>query len=326
MLDVTQKTGYVRINVSDKSAIWLNGTKGTELRAAASAEGRRPPEPVALRALGNQASESPASTLPIPADQLPEGIWAVKGSFRRFGNMVLGQLGICRTDEQKVVWQCDVRVTSSTGDTAVGAGTMQLPGLEKISLNVSAKPSNGKLGVGVHLTASINQVSDVRKYGKPVLVQVSVTDASGNEVGAKEGAVDRFRVLLRRRRRRLRGRNKDAYVRRGDGRSPVGSAVKARRGSSCRSGEFPAKALFLGGREDMAGEPVSEAGAGWSRRNVADAGIALIGFGLVVLGTVGGLMDAALKLFCITCRLRQSSEQRHSVTPNDFIPGLWTYI
>ena len=130
VLDVTQKTGYVRINVSDKSAIWLE-FKGTELRAAASAEGLKTAEPVALRALGNQASESPEFTLPIPADQLPEGIWAVKGSFRRFGNMVLGQLGICRTDEQKVVWQCDVRVTSSTGDTAVAAGTMQLPGLEK---------------------------------------------------------------------------------------------------------------------------------------------------------------------------------------------------
>ncbi|MGO8702849.1 MAG: hypothetical protein ACLQVA_03440 [Candidatus Brocadiia bacterium] len=191
VLDVTQKTGYVRINVSDKSAIWLE-FKGTELRAAASAEGLKTAEPVALRALGNQASESPEFTLPIPADQLPEGIWAVKGSFRRFGNMVLGQLGICRTDEQKVVWQCDVRVTSSTGDTAVGAGTMQLPGLEKISLNVSAKPSNGKLGVGVHLTASINQVSDVRKYGKPVLVQVSVTDASGNEVGARKGPLTDF--------------------------------------------------------------------------------------------------------------------------------------
>jgi hypothetical protein len=191
VLDVTQKAGYVRINVSDQSAIWLE-FKGAELRAAASAEGLKTVDPVALRALGNQASESPEFTLPIPADQLPEGISAVKGSFRRFGNIVQGQLGICRTDEQKVVWQCDVRVASSTGATAVAATTMQMPSLKKIALAVSGAPSNGKLGVGVRLTAGSDQLSGVRKDGKPVLVQVSVTDAAGNEVGARKGPLTDF--------------------------------------------------------------------------------------------------------------------------------------
>ena len=40
----------------------------------------------------------------------------------------------------------------------------------------------------------------------------------------------------------------------------------------------------------MADEPIgSEAAAGWSRRNVADVGIALIGFGLVI-SSADGLM------------------------------------
>ncbi|MGD0999592.1 MAG: hypothetical protein ABSA67_02730 [Candidatus Brocadiia bacterium] len=191
VLDVTQKTGYVRINVSDKSAVWLE-FKGAELRAAASAEGLKTAEPVALRVLANQVAQSSEFSLPIPSDQLPKGISAVKGTFTRFGNRVQGQLGICRTDEQKYIWQCDVRIASSTGNTAVAARTMQLPSLDKIALTVSATPSNGKLGVGVRLTAGINQLSGVRKYGKPVLVQVSVTDASGNEVSARKGPLTDF--------------------------------------------------------------------------------------------------------------------------------------
>ncbi len=88
----------------------LAGIQGASLRAAASAEGLKTAEPVPLRALNFQTSQSGEFTLPIPADQLPAGISAVKGSFTRTRNSVSGQLGICRTDAQKIVWQCDVGV------------------------------------------------------------------------------------------------------------------------------------------------------------------------------------------------------------------------
>jgi hypothetical protein len=44
----------------------------------------------------------------------------------------------------------------------------------------------------VRLDAGNNQVIGLRKDGKPVLVQVSVTDASGNEAGAKKGPLTDF--------------------------------------------------------------------------------------------------------------------------------------
>ncbi len=48
-----QRPGYVRINVSEKSAVWLE-FNGAALRAAASVEGLKTAEPVPLRALGFQ--------------------------------------------------------------------------------------------------------------------------------------------------------------------------------------------------------------------------------------------------------------------------------
>jgi hypothetical protein len=186
-----QAPGYVRINVSDKSTVYLE-FEGAALRAAASVEGLKTAEPVALRAVGFQASRSAEFTLPIPADQLPAGISAVTGIFTRTGNNVSGQLEIRLTDAQGIVWQCDATVGARLGDRADAGPSIQLPGLEKLVLNVTAGPSNGKLGIGVLLTGSDHRVRDVLRDGKPVPVQVSVTDAAGKEVAARNGPLADF--------------------------------------------------------------------------------------------------------------------------------------
>jgi hypothetical protein len=185
------KTGYVRINVSDKTAVYLE-FKNSELRAATSVEGLKTAEPIALRELGSQVAQSAEFMLPIPADQLPDGISAIKGTFTRIGNRISGQLGICRTDEHKAVWQCYVWIFSKTADNAGATQAVELPKLEKIALNVSGTPSNGKMGVGVWAMAANNQVSGLLKDGKAILVQVSVKDASGKEVAAKTGPLSDF--------------------------------------------------------------------------------------------------------------------------------------
>ena len=186
-----QGPGYVRINVSDKSAVYLE-FEGAELHAAASVEGLKTAEPVPLRALNNQMPQSKEFTLPIPADQLPEGVSAVKGRFARIGNNISGELGICRTDAQKIVWQCDVAILSRTGDQAGAAQPIRLPGLEKLTLAVTGVPSHGSLGVGVRLMAGNSPASGVLRDGKPVPVQVSVTDAAGKEVAARKGPLTDF--------------------------------------------------------------------------------------------------------------------------------------
>ncbi|MGO8702965.1 MAG: hypothetical protein ACLQVA_04030 [Candidatus Brocadiia bacterium] len=186
-----QTPGFVRINVSDKSAVWLE-FNGASLRAAASVEELKTAEPVPLHARGFQRSQSGELALPIPADQFPAGISAVKGSFTRTRNSVSGQLGICRTDAQKVVWQCDVGVLSKTGNRADAAPAIPLPSLERLALIVTGEPANGKLGIGVRLAAGDNPVTGVLRDGKPVPVQLRVTDAAGKEVAARKGPLADF--------------------------------------------------------------------------------------------------------------------------------------
>jgi hypothetical protein len=54
--------------------------------------------------------------------------------------------------------------------------------------------------------------------------------------------------------------------------------------------------VLPGWAEDMAGEPISsEAAAGWSRRNVADVAVALIGFGVAV-SAVEWLMNSVSEI------------------------------
>ncbi len=67
-----------------------------------------------------------------------------------------------------------------------------MPSLEKLALIVTGQPSNGKLGIGVRLAAGDNPVSGVLRDGKPVPVQVRVTDAAGKEVAARKGPLTDF--------------------------------------------------------------------------------------------------------------------------------------
>jgi hypothetical protein len=191
MVNGTRGPAYVRINVSDKSAVYLEFERAT-LRAATSAGGLQTAEPVPLRAVNFQTPQSREFTLPIPADQLPEGIAAVKASFERFGSTVESRLGFCRTDSQSAVWQCDVLVLSEAGDTAAAAKPIQLPNPTKLTLAIRTVPSYRTLGVGVRLMCGDNEVNAVSKDGTPMPVQVTVTDAQGKEVRAKKGPLTDF--------------------------------------------------------------------------------------------------------------------------------------
>ena len=142
MVGGNQGPAYVRINVSDKSAVDLEFERGT-LRAATSAEGLQTAEPIPMRAVNFQTPQSKEFTLPIPADQLPEGITAVKASFERFGSTIESRLGICRTDSQKALWQCDVLILSEAGGTAAAAKLVQLPNPKKLTLAIRTGPRTG---------------------------------------------------------------------------------------------------------------------------------------------------------------------------------------
>jgi len=195
---MSHKPGYVRVNVSDKSAVYLE-FKTSEMRVAGSAEGLKTAKPLPLkgqggpfRGPGQSYRESPELELPIPADQLPEGVSVIKGTFLWSGDRVWCTLRICRMDAQNAVWQCvDRDLSAEVGNNAGAAQAMQLPRMEKLALVVEGRPSAGMLGVGVHLMAGDHPVR-LFKDGQPVPVQFRATDASGKEIAAKTGPLTDF--------------------------------------------------------------------------------------------------------------------------------------
>jgi hypothetical protein len=208
---------YVRVSVSEKTSVYLE-FQGREVRAAMSAEGLTAATPSKPRQ---------EITLPIPADQLPAGITAIKaglaaaqvasGPGRKTGVQVSGYLAPCRMDDQKAEWQCVVRVGVPAADSADKATAIRLPSLEKPAISVTAKPAKGSLGVGVRLLAGRSNAApsaavtsragnasvvsvflnasgpiEVRKDGKPVDVKVTVLDAAGKQVASKTGPLSNF--------------------------------------------------------------------------------------------------------------------------------------
>jgi len=69
---------------------------------------------------------------------------------------------------------------------------IQLPTAEKLTLQVTAVPADGKLGVGVRLMADNKEAGGLSQDGKPVQVQMVVADASGIEKASKVGTLADF--------------------------------------------------------------------------------------------------------------------------------------
>jgi hypothetical protein len=202
-----QTPAYVRINVSEKSTVYLE-FRGAELRAATSVEGLKTAQPVLMRSVGGRPGQFPEITLPIPADQLPTGIVAIRGTFE-LGSVMhpvagrmekktfsYGQIGICRNDEKNAQWQYNVSIQLLTGDVAESTPGIQLPtmlpDLDNVKASLETKPSRGKLAIGLRIMAGGATLTDVRKDGQPVQVKMVVADASGAEIASKIGPLSTF--------------------------------------------------------------------------------------------------------------------------------------
>jgi hypothetical protein len=189
-----QKPAFARIALSKKSAVYIQ-IEGNELRAAMSVEGLQTATP------GKAGSEC---ALPVPEDQLPAGVTAINANLRlmqlqvRTGQKIvptpyiMGRLTVCRTDDQKAEWQYVSSVGIQGAATADKAASINLPDLDKVKAALAATPSKGKLAVGLRLTAGSAMLADVRKDGKPVQVQMVVTNASGAEIASKAGPLTTF--------------------------------------------------------------------------------------------------------------------------------------
>ncbi len=195
------KAACLRIIVSEKSVIYLQ-VQGLELRAAMSVEGLQSAEPMKMRLFGGTAAQARVFSLPIPADQLPAGVTAIKLGLwlgqappspkSLPGLYFTGKLTQCRTDAQKAEWQYVTSIASIAGSDAEKAPAIQLPSLAGLKLTVTAEPSKGNVGVGLALSAGTATLPEIRRDGKPVQASVSVSNAAGKIIAEKTGTLTDF--------------------------------------------------------------------------------------------------------------------------------------
>jgi hypothetical protein len=201
-----QQAAFARITVSEKSVVYIR-IQGGELRAAMSAEGLQTAAPVKMSAGSTREIAFPEFTLPVPADQLPAGAAPIKASLKwtrtwmpALDNaaaqvscvMIEGQFTVSRTDAQKVEWQYVSGRGVLAGVKAENAPSIVLPVVDDVKAVISTEPSQGRLGVGLRLSAGGDELADVRKDGQPVQAKVVIADASGAEIASKVGTLADF--------------------------------------------------------------------------------------------------------------------------------------
>jgi hypothetical protein len=194
----SQKTPlFARIVLSEKSVVYLQ-VQTLELRAAMSVEGLRAAAPVKLRLGGPDDLFLSEIALPIPADQLPAGITAIKANLGRRqvpAFRLEGQITVCRTDDRKSEWQYVSQTDVWVDANAEKSGLIKLPNFDKLKAVLGTKLSDGKLGVGLRITdgdATFYPLTDVRKEGQPAQVKMIVADASGTQIASKVGTLADF--------------------------------------------------------------------------------------------------------------------------------------
>jgi hypothetical protein len=198
-----QKTPlFARVALSEKNFVYLQ-IQGHELRAAMSIEGLQTATPV--KSLTSMTAPLfPEFTLPLPADQLPAGVTAIKARMAlqeyqvptsqgtALKKFISGQVTLCRTDDQKVAWQYVANSGAEAAADAEKAQSIGLPDLDHVKAVVLAKPANGKLGIGLRLMAGDIPLTDVFKNRRPVQAKMTVTDAAGAEKASKTGSLAAF--------------------------------------------------------------------------------------------------------------------------------------
>ncbi len=189
---ISQGTAFARLAVSEKSVVYVQ-IQGGEVRAAMSVEGLQTAEPV------NTHTEF---ALPIPADQLPAGVTAIKanlalmqvqtGASAALLPYIRGTFKVSRTDDRKAEWQYVSAGGGLAGANAEKAPSIKLPNPDKLDASLSATVTGEKLAVGLRVTADGAILTDVRKDGHLVVVKMVVADAFGAEIASKVGTLADF--------------------------------------------------------------------------------------------------------------------------------------
>lgn len=196
------RPSYLRIAVSEKSVVHIQ-FQGEELRAAMSVEALPDAKPVGMAAMDDapwfetvpplpaevQPTQRFNLTLPLPPDELPAGLTALRATF------LDGALALtfCRPDAGNVEWRGRTRwLPYKTALTPADAPVVAAPDIAKMKLEVTGVPTSGELGIGLTLVVDRYPMYLMRTDRKGVAAQVRVVDGAGKEVVLKQGTLDDF--------------------------------------------------------------------------------------------------------------------------------------
>jgi hypothetical protein len=194
---------YLRVIVSDKCVVYLEyDNHSQELRAAASPGELKTNPSVKIRLEEPSEKDQPRGIrteskeflLPIPADQLPSGVTAVKAAVGviEYGLEVWGRpelffrckFIICRKDEKNAEWQYETKRNVPTDVAVRYAPAIGLQWFEKVALAFDVWRFPGTEIIHIYG----EWPTDLRKDGKSVMAQVSILDASGKELTSQNVA------------------------------------------------------------------------------------------------------------------------------------------
>jgi hypothetical protein len=115
------------------------------------------------------------------ADEAQPGLWDA-------------EVRISRKDSVGAVWTYTVRTGGepTRSDDADKSLLAEIPSLDSLGLAVTTKPSEGKLGIGLRLTAGKDCVYAVRRNDDSRLALVQVTDANDAAVASETGDLEKF--------------------------------------------------------------------------------------------------------------------------------------
>jgi hypothetical protein len=166
-------------------------------------------QPIRARALETATGgvyPFPESVLPVPAEVLPRASIRAKASLNyvfgthRFEHPEAGQefrrvsarLGWEEEDESGV-WEYWIRVVSDVGTRPQTAPVLAVPPMGPLALEVSTQAvETDKIGIGVQVMAGETELQQVTRDGENAPIRLRVFDASGEEVTAADGDLEKF--------------------------------------------------------------------------------------------------------------------------------------
>jgi hypothetical protein len=191
---------YVRLVVPPGRTYYVQFRKDT-MRMAASVEGLKKAAPTMAAYSMSAHASFPAVALPAASSPSTGSLPKVRFELMRYGGIfggargeteVYGSLDYTQKDKDGSGWSYSLDINAQTGDTAQTAPEVKVPQSLKPRLDIVAKASRRRLGVGLRVLSDGQEVSRIRKEGVEAQAKLRIIGSDGKVVVSAQGTLDKF--------------------------------------------------------------------------------------------------------------------------------------